>query len=57
MDAPRPAVVETMEVTDMPRMKEGRDVDEVSWDLVRANRVVFGLDNGHWAYGEQITPA
>ena len=49
------AVVVSLELTESPRTKTGRDVQEVSWDMVRANRVLFGLSNGSWAYSEQIT--
>jgi hypothetical protein len=55
MDAPRSAVVTGLEITDAPRTKYGREVEEASWELVRQNRVLFTLDNGHWAYGEQIS--
>jgi len=45
----------TMELTDRPREKYGREVDEVSWFWVERNRVVFDLDNGHWSYSENIS--
>jgi len=50
------ARVKNMEVTDHPREKYGMDAEEVSWDVVFENRVVVSLDNGHWAYGEQLRP-
>lgn len=56
MEDPMPAIVIAMEVTDEPRDKYGSTVDEVDWHIVEENRVVFTLDNGHWAYGEQISP-
>jgi hypothetical protein len=57
MAAPQIVRVQGMEITEYPRTKEGDPVDEVSWDIVKENRVIFDLDNGHWAYSEQITPA
>lgn len=55
--APASARVRGLEVTEGPRQKYGVEVDSVSWDVVRENRVVVSLDNQHWAYGEQIGPA
>jgi hypothetical protein len=49
-----PATITRMELTQLPRTKYGIEVNEIPWDMVRANRVVVVLDNGHWAYGEQI---
>lgn len=43
-----------MEVTKFPRCKSGEVVAEVSKNLVRQNRVIFDLDNGHWCYSDQI---
>ena len=54
---PRLAVIESIQVTELPREKYGTDVGQVSWKRVMENRVVFSLTNGHWAYAEQITPA
>ncbi len=54
--APLPAVVETIDVTEQPREKYGESVTEVPWETVRENRVVVTLTNGRWAYGSQITP-
>ena len=51
---PKTAVVEDLEVTDVPRCKEGEQVDEVDESLVKENRVLFTLDDGHWCYSEQI---
>lgn len=47
--------VEGLDVTDYPHEKYGVEVDEVCWDLVRQNRVVFSLDTGNWAYSSQIS--
>ena len=48
--------VVSMEVTDLARSKYGESRAEVLWSLVAANRVVFTLSSGTWAYGEQIRP-
>ena len=53
-DAPKDAQIEGMTVTDIPRDKYGVEVDEVDSSLIEQNRVVFDLNNGHWAYSEQI---
>ena len=50
------AFIQRMEVTDYPRSKCGDDVNEVSWDIVKQNRVIFTLSSGHWAYASQIAP-
>lgn len=56
-DVPRLATVKRIEVTPGKRQKYGgREVQWVEWKTVNANRVVVDLDNGHWAYGEQIMP-
>ncbi len=52
---PRPAKIESMQLTNYPREKYGKNVDEVDEIYVHENRVVFGLDNGHWCYSDQIT--
>ena len=31
-------------------------VNEIDWELVKGRDVIISLDNGHWAYGNQITP-
>jgi len=49
--------VEGMEVTEQRRSKYGESVQAVSWDLVQQNYVLFDLDNGSWAYSDQIAPA
>lgn len=54
-DPKKLAIVEAIEVTNGG--KYGRDVSAVDWDLVGEGReVVITLENGHWAYGYQITP-
>lgn len=54
MDAPRSAVVAGLSITDYPREKYGEEVDEVDSSLIDQNRVLFDLENGHWAYSDQI---
>jgi len=41
-----------MELCERDREKHGVPVEWISDD--QKNRTVFDLDNGHWAYGEQI---
>ena len=53
-DLPLSAKVTGMSITEHPREKYGEPVIEVAKDLVRHNRVVFELDNGHWCYSDQI---
>lgn len=37
--------------------KYGKDVNSANWDLVMNGRtIVVDLDNGHWAYGDQLKP-
>ena len=52
-NAPEEAKVVSIELCQYAGQKEGTPVEEVCEnDLTRA---VFDLDNGHWAYGDQIT--
>lgn len=53
---PQRVRVEELEVTERPRTKYGESVESASWELVRANRVLFTLSTGNWAYGEQVMP-
>lgn len=55
-DMPEVTTITRIEVTAQPRTKAGSSTKEVSWDLVRANRVIVDLATGNWAYGEQISP-
>lgn len=43
-----------MDVTEYPRDKYGESAQEVTMDLVRQNRVLFMLDDGHWCYSDQF---
>jgi hypothetical protein len=53
-DTPKIATITGMDITEQPREKYGESVEEVDIDLIRQNRVLFSLDNGHWAYSDQI---
>jgi len=55
-DEPKTVKVMSLETTVYPREKYGEDVNEVTWDLVKKNRVNFGLSSGNWAYSEQVAP-
>lgn len=46
------AVVEGIEITG--GYKYGDSVDEVPWSEVYDRNVTVDLENGHWAYAEQI---
>jgi hypothetical protein len=35
--------------------KVGHNVPNVHWELVNDRSVIVDLDNGHWAYGNQIS--
>ena len=44
---PQVATVMDMAITEGPRQKYGASVVAGDWTVVRANRAVFDLDNGH----------
>lgn len=53
------ATIVAMDVTENPFEKYGTTVEEVDWDLVEANRVVFSVatEQGEkWGYSNQIKP-
>jgi len=52
-DAPIPAKIVSMELCEHEREKYGISVSEAH-DIDK-NRLVVSLDNGHWAYGMQLT--
>lgn len=52
-DAPQDAVVKTIEIN--CTAGNGTEVNSVSWSKVNDRSVVVNLDNGNWAYGNQIT--
>jgi hypothetical protein len=53
-EAAKPAVVVSIDAVE-PGEKHGASVDFMNWALV-PTRAVVDLNNGHWAYGEQIEP-
>lgn len=53
-DLPKQAVVRGLTLTDEPRSKYGQEVLSVGVDSVKANRVLFDLDDNHWCYSDQI---
>ena len=48
------AKVESIEICESGK-KYGTPVDEVDWNTVMNGDVTVDLDNGHWAYGHQIS--
>lgn len=52
---PKIARVDVIEIT-RGGDKYGRPVDEVDWSECEKGNVVVTLDNGHWAYGSQLSP-
>lgn len=55
-EGPKPAVVTGITETPIPRVKHGKEVTHIPWQKVIDNYCIVDLDNGHWAYGEQIVP-
>ena len=47
------AVVKGIELCEKRRSKYGVKVTEVPWD--KKDYIIVSLDNGHWAYGDQIS--
>jgi hypothetical protein len=35
--------------------KEGRRISYIDWDAANTRQLVVDLDNGHWAYGTQLS--
>ncbi len=52
-DAPKEAKVTAIEINCVN--KSGKEVSKVSWDKVDSRKVIVNLENGHWAYGTQIS--
>ena len=50
------AQVVDITLTDHKHGKFGRSVEHLNWQLIRAGWAVIDLDNGHWQYGDQISP-
>lgn len=49
-----PATIVGLELTPGPNFNEGVPVTIVGIESIKANKVVFSLSNGHWAYSDQI---
>lgn len=49
-----PARVTSIELAEDGK-KYGEEVEEVLWKHVDSRNVVVDLDNGNWAYGNQLT--
>jgi len=56
-DPEQPAKVVSMDVTSMPHEKYGVKVEACTVAEWEQDRVIFTLDNGHWAYAGQIRRA
>lgn len=55
-DAPRLARVKLIEIDCNQLAENGLVVAECSWEEARKGSTVVDLDNGHWAYGDQLSP-
>jgi hypothetical protein len=55
-DAPKEAIIEDIELC-AKGSKYGKPVKSVTWETIeKGNRsITVSLDNGHWAYGYQLT--
>lgn len=53
IDPAKEAIIETIDVN-CKGSKSGTEVESVEWNEVTRKNVVISLDNGHWAYGDQI---
>jgi hypothetical protein len=56
-DLPQLAKVTSIELVVPGEKDGGEEVQKAPWSIVETNAVVVTLDNGHWAYGDQISPA
>ena len=57
IDEPKEAKVKEITLCEAEGVKHGRLVSEVLWDKVTSGRkIIVDLDNGHWAWGFQISP-
>ncbi len=54
LGGPTIARVTGIEVSENPREKYGTPVDSVSMEIVKENRAIFMLDDGHWMYSDQF---
>jgi hypothetical protein len=53
-EAPQEATIEQISLCAVGS-KYGKDVKSVDWKTIEAGKVVVTLNNGHWAYGHQLT--
>lgn len=53
-DTAKKAIIKSIELCERPGAKYGEAVNEVAWEL--KDRICVDLDNGHWAYGDQLKP-
>lgn len=51
------AKVVDITLADRKHGKSGSSVEHLNWELVQGGWAVVDLDNGHWQYGDQISPA
>jgi hypothetical protein len=54
-EVPKIATVQDIQRVE-PGQKYGYDVMEMDWIEVQSNEAVVTLNNGHWAYGGQLSP-
>ncbi len=52
----RSATVTAIEVQDPPGSKVGFEVESIPWTHVKGRDVIVTLDNGSWAWANQIKP-
>lgn len=53
-EAPKEAIIEGISLCAVGA-KYGKEVKSVDWATIEGGKVVVTLDNGHWAYGNQLT--
>ena len=51
-DFPKEATVTGITIGCVGKM--GHDVDWTHWETIEGRETIVDLDNGHWAYGNQI---
>lgn len=56
-EAPKPAKVEGIEIVPKGQKYGGKEVQRVEWEkVINSGTIIVTLDNGHWAYGDQLSP-
>jgi hypothetical protein len=53
-EIPKEAMVTEMELCGVGQ-KYGKPISSAKWTTVENDKVVVTLDNGHWAYGNQLS--